>query len=630
MTYFIFLCLAVISFVLTCIASVAVIKNKKKIKSILLTPKVVASIGIFISSLFMLLPIHASRIESNSWIMAFFTSAINAIKLFAFDGGYFNLQDYINEISFFKDHSIFKIVYEITLLAFHVVAPLLTFSVLLTFVKNIVASLNYNRLFRRKPHIFSELNEKSLALANSIAEEYKLNKNKRGAVRPLIVFTGVDSSLESVNQLIDDAKNIDAIIFSRKIDSFKLDTFHKEINFYLISDSESQKFSLTEKIIEKYDKPNISLYVFSDDIRLKLLLENKKVENMSVIRINDIQSLIYQNLDSHGIRLFANAKAVSPDKKLISAVIVGFGEFGAQMAKSLIWFCQFKGYMFDLSIIDKRSDIETKFRASCPALFDGTDKEKNYRINFYPEIDVCSTEFESLISKITDATYFFVSLGSDEINLDTSIKIRSITESLTYSPDPRKPDIETVIFDPTIADIMSEKWVNGVAQENTGIHSIDNNYYRIHMIGGLNEFYSVKVLINSKLNAEAYEMNKQWAIDQGKNLKEIKSAERDYYRIEYNYTSSITKAIHHRLKKRLEEELGEKIPGSNIPRRDILMDSELLLSVASIEHTRWDKYMRTNGYRYGEVKNHLNKRHPNLVSTKELEEKSPETLCKDI
>ena len=78
------------------------------------------------------------------------------------------------------------------------------------------------------------------------------------------------------------------------------------MTFYLISDDESEKISHMENVISRYrNVPNTKLYVFSDEEESKAFLDsypNEEKENMllNIVRVNDIRSLVYHNLDQNG------------------------------------------------------------------------------------------------------------------------------------------------------------------------------------------------------------------------------------------------------------------------------------------------------------------------------------------
>jgi len=89
---------------------------------------------------------------------------------------------------------------------------------------------------------------------------------------------------------------------------------------------------------------------------------------------------------------------------------------------------------------------------------------------------------------------------------------------------------------------------------------------------------------------------------------------------EYNYRSSIAKAIH----KRLREKLNFKQELLNTPWEKLSLEQKI--EMGEVEHIRWNAYMRSEGYRYAPKRNDLAKVHYNLVPVSQL---SNDDLRKD-
>lgn len=659
--------------ILTILHSFVISKLRYKRKRIL-TPNKLCIAGTFLSATVLFCPVYVEVFKDYEtlakWAKSILISIQHSIRLFAFDGDYMDFVENVENIDFGLAPF-----YTVSGALLYAVAPLLTFGILLSFFKNFTAYTKYWSPFRTQTHIFSELNKRSLAFAKSIDEIENKITGKRGSRyrffrRAMIVFTDViDAEDECTVELLEAAREMGAILFTKDLESIKyrLKWTKRKLRFYLISDDEEEKFRHANSVMRDYDFKEVKLCVFSDNVRSELLLASKNVSNMQVTRINPHQTLIYHNLDVHGVQLFRNARKTKEADKVISAIIVGFGRYGFEMAKALCWFCQIQGYKFKLTVFDSDENAEKRFRSDCPGLFKDNPGEEKLDITVHCNIDINTDDFIKKIKTITDATYIFVSLGTDDINLSTSVKLRSVCAATEYEGDGHKPVIETVIYDQNITSLMSQKWEEGRIFEETGLHNFAEKYYDIHMIGDLNSFYAIDTLINSDLvsagcdvnkrwasennNSKkndaqqgtnsysmplkpdlikaAFKINKSWAKEVGKTPKEILEAEKEFYKYEYNYNSSIAKAMHERLRAKLNNELNEDIPGVGIPRHEIINSPELRLKVGKVEHPRWNQYMRANGYDVGAKKDHLAKTHPNLISTEDLEKKAPEDLRKD-
>jgi hypothetical protein len=198
-----------------------------------------------------------------------------------------------------------------------------------------------------------------------------------------------------------------------------------------------------------------------------------------------------------------------------------------------------------------------------------------------------TVEFFDKLCEIDDATYIFVSLGDDAINLSTAVKIRTACENINYCAGRRKPDIETVIYDTSIRNHMGTKWGterNAPGEINPdGVANFKDQHYDIHIIGDLDHFYTVDTLMNFELEKTAKTEHCKYY------------PESTFWKYEYNYRSSLARAMHTKVREKMN------------------------LDSAEIEHRRWNAYMRTEGYSYSgslnkNTRNDLGKLHNDLVS----------------
>ena len=408
----------------------------------------------------------------------------------------------------------------------YVAAPIMTLSFILKLVKNLSANIRYRCAFWRDAHIFSELNERSLALAKDISRK---NRKTR------IVFADIiDKNEEAHTDLVEGAKTIGAILFRKDLKAIKFcrcgyqnkerkkrngePKKARKINFYLISYDENEKIMHANHIRKDYDWKNVYLYVFSDDVCCEMLMSAKNQKNIKVIRINDIQALIYHNLDEYGTRLFQNAAL--KNNYTISAVIVGLGRYGLEMLKALTWFCQFPGFNLKIKAFDSDPNSKKRVEAMCPDLLAHSEKkvsgDAEYYIEIHSGVDVESSDFIKKIESIDDATFVFVCLGEDKRNLAVAKRLRE-----TYVHMGISPDIETVVYDTDTSKEISFEWDKDVREQVeyeqnerdyirkdpgergerdfyipdfSGVKNHKNQAYMIHTIGDLDTFYSVDTL----------------------------------------------------------------------------------------------------------------------------------------
>lgn len=537
-------------------------------------------ISTFMSAVVMFLPIYNEIFYSDTlrYIKVLLLSIHNSIRLFIVDGEFTIILEHMANVN-----GGIATVYSVFAAVIFVVAPVLTFGVVLSFFKNILAYGRYVLGFFKNVYIFSELNDKSLALAES------LKKNDK---RRQIIFTDVfEDNNETSYEFIERAREIGALCFKKDIVNINFMFHHKRstLSFFTIGIDESENIDQSLKLINEYkSRDNTNLYVFWSSTDSELLLTSSDKGLVKVRRINDNRSLINRVLYDRGMMLFESALPKGNDK-LISAVVVGLGQYGTCMVKALSWFCQMDGYRVRIDAYDQDAEAESKFVAECPELMspklNGTEiqGEACYEIKIHSGVSVDSSSFAESIRSHSDATYVLVALGSDEVNIKTATYLRMLFERIGC-----KPIIQTIVF-------------NSVQKEAlTGIKNYRGQSYDIEFIGDLKSSYSEEVIIDSELEMAALNRHLRWG------------QEEDFWKYEYNYRASIASAIHKKMKVLCKMQGIEKDPKDR-------SESELW-ALRKLEHRRWNAYMRSEGYCCASERNDLAKTHHCLVPFDELSE----------
>ena len=616
----------------------------------LLTPHRILFGGTFLSAFLLFLPFCLEQFDRLSGFSRYFGGIMialhNAIRLFVIDNDFSVILDGIPEAADYLN-----IGYTILGSTLYILAPLLTFGFILSFFKNMASYRRYFFSYGRTVHVFPSLNERSMALAESIAAATERSGVRR-FLRDVIVFTDVmDAESGEYYELIEKTRPLGAIVFHKDLDSIKLNRRffyrHSIFNFYLTEENEGKKIRYASAVIKEYDCAKNTLYIFSAAAQCRLLFEAKPNTALHIIRVNDIRSLIYHNLDIYGIRLFHKAHVYNDN--VISAVIVGLGRYGTELLKALTWFCQVSGFSLKVNVYEKRETAEQEFMVACPELMamnrNTVEGEAHYDITIHSGVDVATADFLTELSKVEDATYIFVSLGTDDQNIAVCEEIRSLYASINRR---FHPDIETVVYDSHLRKSMGFTWnANGILneprdKEADGVRNYKGQAYRIHMIGDLEDFYSIDTVISSPLVTSglhihlrytvALEFNKRRA-EKGAPLtaeeeKQIfdnadPAAVKEFWQKEYCYRSSVAKALAENLRQRLSDAGYLTLLGNETPWAERCFEERL--AIGTVEHIRWNAYMRTEGYKKG-ARNDLAKCHPNLVPIGEL---TPEDLSKD-
>lgn len=539
------------------------------------------AVGTFISSVVMFFPIYNEifLFDQLRGIKVFLLSIHNSIRLFIIDGEFTIVLDYLANV----DQQI-ATVYSVFAAIIFVVAPVLTFGFVLSFFKNISAYSRYFLGFFKDICIFSELNHKSLALAESIRHNDK---------RRLIIFTDVfENNEETIYELIQKAGEIGAVCFKQDIVNinFRFHYQRRKLSFFIIGSNESENMDQTLKLISAYKKrDNTNLFVFSSSADSELLLASSDKGLVKVRRINDIRSLVNRILYDKGMKIFESAYPEGEDKR-ISAVVVGLGQFGSCMVKALSWFCQMDGYKVRIDAFDKSKKAKSRFAAQCPELMSRKHNgeiipgDAYYEINIHSGLNVDTSEFAERLKRLGRVTYVFVALGNDELNIKTAAYLRMLFERMGC-----RPVIQAVVFNEAKKEALH------------GIRNYRGQPYDLDFIGDLKTSYSEEVIINSELEAVALERHLKYG---GK--------EEDFWRYEYNYRSSVASAIHKKMKVLC------KMPG--IEKAVEERNDDELWALRKLEHRRWNAYMRSEGYCGAPERNDMAKTHHCLTSFDKLSE----------
>lgn len=536
--------------------------------------------GFLLSSCFMFFPIHSSTIVGDSlWGIpnAVCLTIFNAIQVIALGCEYGVVE---TGLAMCPDE--FVELYKFWISFLYLLTPIFTFSFVLSLFKNVSAYVRYALKCFNRVYIFSELNERSITLASDIRK-----KNPWCG----IVFTDVfDENDEKSYELIERSKSAGAICFKKDIlaVNFKFHSPRAELIFMLIGTDETENLNQSLKLTKVFkNRENTRFYVFTTKTEGKLLLSAIPEGKFKLRRVDDVQSLIYRLLYESGQELFDTAKASEDGKREISALVVGMGHHGTEMMKALTWYCQMDGYSLKINAFDKDKLAYEKFCAKAPELMSSTyngvyiDGEAQYDIRIHSQVDVQTESFAKKIYGIKDATYIFIALGNDDLNISTAVDIR-----MYYARMGMYPVIKAVL-----TNSEGKKALDGIANYR-------GQKYNIDFVGDIETSYAEEVIIDSELEKKALRRHLKWG------------AEDEFWRYEYNYRSSMASAIH------LDARIRCGIPGAD-KREEDLTDEERT-TVEALEHRRWNAYMRAEGYVFSGSKdkssrNDLAKMHHDLV-----------------
>ena len=542
--------------------------------------------GVFAAAFFMFIPIHIATGDGSltGTFRAVFLSLFNSMQVFALGCEFGCVEEGLSTAP-----ESLQMIYQLWISLIFTVAPIFTFGFVLSMFKNVSAYFKYLRSYFNDVYVFSELNDRSIVLANDIK-----TKNKKAS----IVFTDVfEGNEEKIYELIEQAKKLGAICFKKDIliVNFKRHSKNRSLSFFAIGNNETENLNQSLKLIESYrNRENTHIYIFSTKIESELLLTAIDKGKIKVRRINEVKSLINRILYERGEIIFDRASRDDSGNKNISAVVIGMGNHGTEMVKALTWYGQMVGYTLKINAFDKDPLAREKFVALVPELmspeYNGVviEGESQYTISIHSDMDVNTISFADEISKITDASYVFVALGNDDVNINTAVNLRMYFERMKIHPV-----IQTVVYNTPQKKALE------------GIKNYRGQAYDIEFVGDIESSYTENVIIDSELEEDALKRHLKW----GK--------EEEFWTYEYNYRSSTASAIHMRARIKCG------IPGATKSEDELTAEERDIIEV--LEHRRWNAYMRSEGYVFSGSKekssrNDLAKMHHDLVDFASLTE----------
>lgn len=546
--------------------------------------------GVALAAIAVLYPVCFGETEEGG-LRALLLAVHNTFRLFVLDDDFSLMIAATAELT-----QPFRLAYWILAAILYLAAPIMTFSVVLSFFRNYVARRAYFFRFFAPVYAFSELNAKSLALAKDL---------KRKNPKCLIVFAGVGDEERDKN-----AENCppDFLLFESGISTvnFGCHSRKAQMSFFLIGEDDTRNIDEAVELATRYrERDSVRVYVFSDSESGRIALENTDCGKVVLQRVNVAQKMVATLLYERGNEIFDSAVPVGEEKE-INALVVGLDARGKEMLRALPWFCQMIGYRLTVHAFCRTVAEQQEMEALCPELLDekhngkfGTGEDACYQIVFHCIPRVESSEFDEKVSSIERVSFAFVSLGSDETNIRIAVKLRMLAERSAQSP---------VIF----AVTENGEAIPTLSQKEKQLCNFKGQPYRISFVGGTENEFSEANILSSELEAEALARHMKW------DKEKKKETEQQFWQSEYCYRSSVASAIHKKYK------IYCGVPGADVPPEE--RSEKDKWAIRRLEHQRWNAYMRSEGYVYAPVRNDLAKMHPCLI---EFDKLPPKEQAKD-
>lgn len=538
-------------------------------------------LGICVSSIFLFFPVYwadSAGVEYQPFRAAVFSLYYGAKALAG--GQEIRLLEKYKEV-----FPAFRFVFLLLNYVYFLAAPLLTSSLILSFMGDFLDRFRYRFSWKRNYYIFSELSASALHAARQIHKRHP---------KGMIVFCGTKNA-DKTN--LAKARALGAVNLYAACEALRIPFKGKNLEFHLLSEDEDQNLGIAEQLIVRHrDKTGVNILInaFAESGTGIQVVESIDKGGISV-RFIDSTALLCNNL-----LLKYPLYELPADQKTISVALVGCGKTGIRMLKTIAWCGQMEDIGLKIRIYDNNAArIGQKVLAQCPEL------QSSHDIAFV-ETDVETAAFEVAVldpeQGSRDATYVVVALGDDEQNIAVAERLfRIFRHANGYRWTPR-----------ILARIRSG------AKSVVYSHK-DNSFLekrRICLFGDMEEVLSSNTLFHSYLERLALAVNLSYSdllpdkdadlLTELELLKYFGSAEvraccKSFLDSEYSRRSSMASALHIPVKLHNCGLLpaGEIIPSDETVKnfyQIVSNDPQLMDKLAKNEHRRWNSFMRSEGY----------------------------------
>ncbi|MBR4863941.1 MAG: hypothetical protein IKU07_05135 [Oscillospiraceae bacterium] len=601
-------------------------KAGKKYKQ-LLSAMQVLTVGIFISVFAIFIPYHYTACELGGGVLILRPLLIdfyNTVRIFLLNAEFSLIVDSADGAN-----TVVSLLFCGYAAVLYVVAPALTFGNVLSFFKNLQGLFRFRLAKDKKCYIFSELNERSLALAKSVPD--------RDAI---LVFTGV-TTVEEDTPLLSQARDLKAICLKRDITQLDFMSKTAPVELFLVGQDESENVSravqLTTELNQKNTKQNVKIFVFSTKPGAGHILDSLDYDNLlayadahkydencfKLRRVDEKRQLILNAVPKMKLLQLAEKH-----NKTLSVLVVGLGSYGTEFFKMLVWYCQVEGCKLQFNLVDKQEGyMEALLKRDCPELLTSGE----YDIRLFSGVDAQLSGLDDLLlyngddekkqadaRRLGETNLAFVSLGDDDVNIEVSIRLRQLLdrvnnvvadEDTTWEKE--TADIYSVVFDDRKTDILYKE-----SEPSRLLKNHKEIPYHIRFIGSLSSQFSYANIYDEALEAAAYDNHVGWVkvemdeceaqrkelppetyASRKKALNEKERKEKQKFeKYEYFRVSSIAKELYKRntdVYKVLRQ-----VSGCKQTADPLVCDCTNCTTRKQNEHMRWNAYTRVIGYSY--------------------------------
>lgn len=559
--------------------------------------------GVYLAAVIACFPVN--RLE-ESWGFALIMSISHAIRMFVVDTGIGDITEVLNE----NLTGSILVVYKMLVSFLYISGPVFTIGLVLNYFSNFFERLRLAMRWKRDMFLFSELNQRSVAIAENIVEKYGEEKKKPG-----IVFCKSDEK-DDENCVLEDRAGRIGAVFTQKVltrMTVKKKT-HQRISYFAISENQEENLNMTLDLIDarRQEKKEVYVYCFSQNTEAEILIDSKEKGNVRVVLFDQIRETVYDHLFRHP--LYGNQMPEQTDAKQgkISLLIVGGGKVGTEFLKAAAWYGQMNTLDLEIHVIDLKGNIiQKKLAQECPELLSREEEISNYPIHIYKS-NIFSYKAERLLDQIGRITYCVVALGSEEENIHAGVHLRRYFSQRESHSDP--------IICAYIQDGKRQEAVWNMCEntrelkEESGrkVYDLLKNdgriYYNIIPFGDTRTMFGRQSDASFLMEYLALGIHCfYWNLKDDADQEMRQSVIRNFYGRQYNRRSSQSNGMHMKVKlwemgygllrvptEKAHLELFRKYVGEVDYRKETEGKRQ---DFYGLEHIRWMAFMRTEGWR---------------------------------
>jgi len=503
----------------------------------------------------------------------------------------------------------------------YVIAPVLGGAILFGLLTRAFPYLSLTFKPYRDKYVFSELNERSISLAEDIIREALKAQKGLLPTLPLIIFTDAygDSEDESTSELLLRAKEIGAVCIKDDIVNLRL-IRTKKIYYLLMDENDNTNIHTLTSISTGKNKPwndkcKINIYVFSQNKELgsiiKMIYAKYKSELANVVikvvqEYTNIAYNLFNDVPLYYPLLKRNIQGSSKEKELI-LTIIGDSKINLEVFLGAYWCGQMLDCKLKINVITENvqrfiltvNSVNQEILQS--GLFNGEADKTLLRV--YPKQEIYSPayaefnfinadlqtgDYLEILNKrdgnaplLIFSDYFVIDLGSDEQNMSIATELSRIIQKENLGKTAAHQNVIAYsIFDSNTKDIVNS-------------FSIQSEDVFLYAFAAIKDIYSCKNIFMKHINEPAFSISKVHS----------KADMESFLKDEYNWWASIARVLHRKYKIYSVGLLSPRENPGVINKDEIekyweMTDSndETCDRLTWLEHRRWNAFLRTKGF----------------------------------